>query len=177
MDNCQHAWKMTNTQLGFTVFEQCAHCQRVRSYYSEQDTWDEYREGDCTWRIVENAQSLRFDLECVRCRRQVTYGELRGLLYCTSCMEDCEVERVRKRLEADRTMILVAMPHDRSLPVAQAKLDILTDYFNQRRDTSRSKVKIIAYDLIKTISLCRGEFIRDTGMLTLEPVVERPPRI
>jgi hypothetical protein len=69
------------------------------------------------------------------------------------------------------------MPHDRSLPVAQAKLDILTDYFNQRRDTSRSKVKIIAYDLIKTISLCRGEFIRDTGMLTAEPVVERPPRI
>ena len=175
MPDCQHRWKMTNVHFGFTVFERCSHCQQVRTYYSTQDTWDEYREGDCTWTIVENAQNLRFDLECETCQQAVSFADLRGLMYCTSCMDDCQVECVRKELERQKTWILVALPHDPGRPVGADKLAILTDYFNQRRDTRRSRIKIVGFDLVKTMSLCKGDFIRDVGMLSPEPVVERSP--
>ena len=179
MSQCQHKWKMTNIQFGFTVFERCSHCQGVRTYYSANDTWDEYREGQCTWSIVENAQTIRFDLQCEKCQSTVDYSDLLGLMYCTSCMgEECEVERIRRQLEAQRTFTLVAfgyLPYKPEEPYSQEKLDVLTEYFNQRRDTSLSKIKIIPFNLIKKIPLCRGEFIHDVGMLSQEPVTERKP--
>jgi hypothetical protein len=176
MNDCLHQWKMTNVQFGFTVFERCSHCQAVRTYFSPKDTWDEYREGGCTWSIVENAQTLRFDLQCETCKKLVSFEDLLGLMYCTSCMEDCPVECTRKAMEAQKTWILVAfgyLPISTDKPFSQEKLDILTDYFNQRRDTSLSKIKIIPFNLIKKFSMCRGEFIHDVGMLSPEPVVER----
>ena len=176
MAECLHQWKITNIQFGFTVFEKCSHCRVVRSYYSRQDTWDEYLENEHHWSIVENAQTFRFDLQCTQCEGYVAYDDLLGLMYCTSCLEDCEVEIQRKKYEAERTFILVGfgcLPESMSKPIPSTKLQILSDYFNQRRDTSRSTVKIIPNSLIKDISLCRGEFIHDVGMLSLEPPGER----
>jgi hypothetical protein len=178
MTQCQHAWKMTNAQYGFTVFERCSHCHGVRTYYAAQDTWDEYREGGCTWSIVENAQTLRFDLECEKCQQQVDFKDLMGLMYCTSCMEDCEVECAQKALAPQKTWILAAfgfLPHAPETEISAARLEILTDYFNQRRDTSRSRVKILPFSLIKQVSLCHGELIHDIGMLSPEPFPERKP--
>jgi hypothetical protein len=169
---------MTDIRYGFTVFERCSHCQGVRTYYAEQDTWDEYREGGCTWSIVENAQTLRFDLECEKCQQRVDFGDLLGLMYCTSCMEDCEVERARKALEVEKTWVLVAfgfLPHAPETEISAERLGILTEYFNQRRDPSRSRVKILPFSLIKKIPLCRGELIHDVGMLSPEPSLERKP--
>ena len=177
MTECQHAWKMTDIRFGFTVYELCSHCKKVRTYYSTEGTWDAYREGTCIWNIVENAQCLRFNLECEQCHEKVDLEDLRGLMYCTSCMEDCEVERQRKALEPQKTWVLVALPHHEARPVSEEKLTILTDYFNQRRDTSISKVKIIGDNGISEIPVCRGEFIRDVGMLSKEPVNDRPPLI
>lgn len=176
MPACHHLWKMTNIQFGFAVFERCSHCQNVRTHFSPQDTWDEYREEDCTWSIVENAQTFRFDLQCTRCSQYEGFEDLLGLLYCPGCLNDCEVEVLRKRYEAEKVWILVAfgfLPEGKSNPIAQAKLDILSDYFNQRRDTTRSRVKIVSSALIKDFSLCKGELIHDVGMLSLEPPKER----
>ncbi len=178
MAECMHQWVMTNTQFGFVVFEKCSHCQVVRSYYSNQDTWDDYLEAEHHWSIVENAQTFRFDLECSNCGQYVALDDLSGLLYCTSCLEDCEVEIQRKRYEAAKTWVLVGfgfLPESKSKPLSGLKLQILSDYFNQRRDTSRSTIRIIPNSLITNISLCRGEFIHDVGMLSLEPPGERKP--
>jgi hypothetical protein len=178
MAECAHQWEMTNRQFGFVVFERCSGCQVVRSYYSDQDTWDDYREDDHHWSIVENAQTFRFDLECSICGASVSLNDLLGLLYCTSCLEDCEVEKLRRRYEAERTWILVgfgALPESMTRSLSDEKLQILSDYFNQRRDTSRSKIAILPNSLIKQVSLCRGEFIHDVGMLSLEPPGERKP--
>ena len=172
MSECSHRWEMANIQFGFVVFEKCSHCNNLRTYFSLDDTWDEYREGDCLWSIVENAQTFRFDLKCRDCNHLETFQDLMGLLYCTSCLPDCEVEVLRKKYEAEKTWILVAfgfLPQALTNPIAERKLDILTDYFNQRRDTSRSKIKIISFNLISDISRCRGEFIHDVGMLSQEP--------
>jgi len=178
MSQCQHAWRMVDVQFGFSVFERCSHCQGLRTYFSTQDTWDQYKEGDCTWSIVENAQTIRFNLECTLCQRRENFQDLLGLMYCTSCMPDCEVEKIRKRAEKKRTWILVAfsnLPDGLRTPISKKRLEILGTYFNQRRDTSRSTIRFVSFDRIQKIALCRGEFIHDVGMLSQKPLVERKP--
>lgn len=181
MPECQHQWEMTNVQFGFVVFEKCFHCNGLRTYFSMESVpvlGDKYREGDCYWSRVENAQSFKFDLVCNKCHRLEKFDDLMGLLHCTGCLPDCEVEILRKKYERERTWILVAfgfLPLDKTKPYPSYKLDILTDYFNQRRDTSRSRIKIVSFDLIKDLSLCKGDFIHDIHMLSLEPPKERKP--
>ncbi len=176
MPECQHRWEMTNIQFGFTVFEKCSHCQTVRTYFSSHDTWDEYREDPCVWSIVENAQTFRFDLRCSKCQQVERFEDFLGLLYCTGCMADCKVDIIRKECEVKKIFLLVAfgyLPEAEKAPVPDEKLRVLTDYFNSRRDTSRSTVKIVWFDLIKNLAQCRGEFIHDVGMLSLAPPDER----
>jgi len=176
MPECRHRWEMTNIQFGFTVFERCSHCQNVRTYYSSRDTWDEYREDLCVWGIVENAQTFRFDLRCSECNRFESFEDLLGLLYCTGCMADCKVEIIRKECQENGVFLLVAfgyLPEAGERPVPHDKLQILTDYFNARRNTARSTIRIVWFDLIESLAQCRGEFIHDVGMFSLEPPEER----
>lgn len=178
MSECQHQWKMTNIRFGFTVFEKCAQTREVRTYFAEEDTWDQYREGDKKWTIVENAQTFRFNLTCSKCGQVEDFKDLMGLLYCTGCLADCEAEIVRQEGLKNKVFTLVAfgfLPESIDNPMPQEKLDILSEHFNQRRDTSRSTVKIVPFRLIKDVSLCKGEFIHDVGMLSLEPPDERKP--
>ncbi len=181
MPECQHEWQMTNIQFGFVVFEKCFHCNGLRTYFSLEDTpilGDKYREGDHFWSRVENAQSFRFDLQCTKCQDVVEFRDLMGLMYCTGCIPDCRVEILRKKYEAERIWVLVAfgyLPQAVEEPIPPYKLDILTEYFNQRRDTTRSTIKIVPFNLIEDISRCKGDFIHDVGMLSTEPPGEREP--
>lgn len=181
MSECTHLWEMANIQYGFVVFERCYHCGTLRTYFSEEDVpilGDKYREGDCYWSRVENAQSIRFDLRCVRCHRLESFADLIGLLFCTGCLDECEVEILQRKYEAEHTHLLVGfgyLPLEEKTPGLASKLDILSDYFNQRRDTSRSRIKIVPFELIKDFSRCRGDFIYDVGLLSLEPPGERRP--
>lgn len=180
MAACTHHWEMSNVQFGFVVFEKCYHCNSTRTFFTFEDApliWDKYREGDCFWSRVQNSQSIRFDLKCEKCGHVENFEELMGFLYCTGCIPDCEVEIFQQKMESERTWILVAfgfLPESESKAVPSYKLDILTDYFNQRRDTSRSKIKIVSCNLIEDISLCKGELIHDFGMLSQEPQEDKP---
>jgi len=168
---------MTNVEPGFVTYERCSHCNDVRSYFSSDIiSGDQYREGDCIFSDVKSVQSFRFNLHCTACDLELNYGSLAGLLYCTGCMDDCPVERLRLKSEAEKEWIMVAfgfLPIDRKKPFPPYFLEILTDYFNQRRDTSRSSVKIVSYDMIEKIPLCKGDFLYDRGMLSLEPETDR----
>jgi len=65
-------------------------------------------------------------------------------MHCTGCMEDCRIDELRRRYEEEKTWIAVAFgffPEALTKPISDEKLDALTDYFNQRRDTSRSGSK------------------------------------
>ncbi len=181
MAECKHQWEMTNIQFGFVVFEKCFHCNGLRTYFSAEDTpilGDKYREGDCFWSRVENAQSFRFDLRCTKCTHLEKFDDLMGFLHCTSCLPDCEVEVMRKKYEEKRTWIMVAfgfLPAAKAQPIPSYKLDMLTDYFNQGRDTSRFRIKIVPFSLIEDLSLCRGDFMHDVNMLSLEASKDRKP--
>ena len=181
MTDCQHVWEMTNIKFGFLVFEKCFHCNELRTYFSMEEIpilGDKYREGNHYWSRVENAQSFRFDLLCTKCRLLEKFDDLMGFLHCTSCLPECEVEILQKKYEAEKTWLLVAfgfLPQVKTKPIPTYKLDMLTDYFNQRRDTSRSRIKIVPFDLIKDLSLCKGDFIHDVEMLSLEPPKGRKP--
>jgi hypothetical protein len=99
-----------------------------------------------------------------------------GLLHCTGCIPECRIDVMQKTLETEKTWLVVAfgfLPREEEKPYPEEKIDILTDYFNQRRDTSRSKIKVVSYDLINDISMCRGELIHDIGMLSKEEVTNR----
>jgi hypothetical protein len=82
----------------------------------------------------------------------------------------------QKKHAPEKTWILVAfghLPEAKENPISEEKLGILTDFFNQRRDTKRSKIKLLPFNLIKDLTYCRGEFIHDIGMLSQEPPEER----
>jgi len=176
---CQHRWEMRDVRFGFVAFEKCFHCNRLRSSFSPEQ-WpylgDEYREGDCYWSRVENAQSFRFTLRCQRCGESRPFDELMGLLHCTGCDPSCQVDVLQRDLEAQGQWVLVSfgfIEEDRPLPVPEDKLGILSAYFNQRRDPSRPSLRLLSADLIGDVSRCRGEFLHDIGMLSQEP----PPAV
>ena len=179
MAGCQHEWEMTNVRFGFVIFEKCFHCNTLRTYFSESDhpiVGDEYLEGEHTWRCMENAQSLQFDLQCKKCNHRENFDEIMGFMYCTDCLSGCQVEILQKKYLKEKTWVVVAFgffPVEESKPLTRRKLKILEDYFNQRRDTSRSRIAVLSYDLIKDFSRCEGVFIHDVGMLSTEPPKER----
>lgn len=181
MPECLHQWTMTDVQFGFVVFEKCFHCNSLGTYFSAEDTpilGDKYREGDCYWSRVENAQSFRFNLTCSTCGHIEKFDDLMGLMYCSGCPVDCPVDALQKKYERERTWLLVAFGFiykDKRQPLTERKAAILTDYFNQRRDVARSRIKIVSFNMIPDLSVCRGDFIHDVGMLSLEPPQERKP--
>jgi hypothetical protein len=181
MSDCDHLWEMTNIQYGFIVFEKCYHCSQVKTYFSEQDRptrGDEYKDGDHYWSVMENAQSFQFDLRCKKCGQIEPFHDLMGLLQCTECLPDCEVRMIQRKLSGEKTWIMVAfgfLPEAKKTPIPAPRLEILSDYFNQRRDTSRSRIKIVSFNLITDVTLCRGEFIYDIGMLSPEEIQDRKP--
>ena len=181
MSNNEHVWEMINIQFGFIVFEKCYQTNELRTYFSMEDSpilGDRYREGDRHWTIMENAQSFKFDLRCSETGQIEKFDDLMGLMYCTGCMTDCELDVLRRKYENERTMIIVAfgfLPEALEKPIPQHKLEILTDYFNQRRDTSHSKIKVLPFNLIKELPRCKGDFLHDVDMLSQELPKARKP--
>lgn len=179
ISECKHFWEMTNIEFGHVLFERCSHCDTVRSHFSVDNIFgDEYREGDCSFSDVKSVQSFRFDLKCKTCDTLVNYRSFSGLLHCTGCLDDCPVEILQKECAAKKIWLLVAfgfLPVDKEKPFPPHLLNILTDYFNQRRDTSRSSIKIVSFEMIENFSICKGDFLYDRGMLSLEPETDREP--
>lgn len=175
MAACQHQWEMADVEFGFVAFEKCFHCDGLRTFFATEQVpilGEEYREGRCFWRRVENAQSFRFGLRCARCGEHQTFEELMGLLHCTECDPNCEVDRLRRQAEAEGFWTLVGFGFtDRSgpTPIPKAKLEILADYFNQRRLPSRPRLRLLSFEQIDELSRCQGDFLHDIGMLSLEP--------
>jgi hypothetical protein len=174
MAECRHQWDMTNIRFGFVVFEKCTHCNSLRTYFSLEDfpiLGDKYREGRCFWSRVENAQSFQFDLLCRKCGHVEKFDDLMGLMHCTGCLRDCRVDVIQRQLELERTWVMVAFGFllgEKTRPLVPEKIEMLTDYFNQQRDTTRSRIKLLSFELIPDLSRCLGEFVHDVGMLSLE---------
>ena len=172
--NCSHQWTMINVQTGFIITENCYKCDKTSTYFclEEKPPLEEYREGDHFWNVMESAQTIRFDLKCNKCNTVVPFQELAGLMMCTGCDENCRVEHIRKELEKERTWVYVAfgfLPFEELEQPSPEKISYLEDYFNQRRMSAKSKIKIVSSDLISEIRNCYANIIKDVGMLDLKP--------
>jgi hypothetical protein len=180
MVDCRHQWEMVDVEFGFVAFEKCFHCGGLRTFFATELApvlGEEYREGRCFWSRVENAQSFRFSLRCMRCGERHTFEELMGLLFCSGCDPACEIDRLQLQAEAEGEWALVAFGFtDRGgpIPIPPAKLEILADYFNQRRAPSRPRLRLLSFEVIAELSRCHGDFLHDVGMLSVKPP---PPRL
>lgn len=176
-ESCAHNWEMINIQPGYIITEKCFHCAKISTYFTFEDKppLEEYRDGEHFWNIVENAQSIRFDLMCNKCGTLVEYEGLSGLMMCTGCDKNCKVDKLMNELAKDRIWVYVAFgffPTDERDQPGEEKISILEDYFNQRRKSSFSKIKIVSNEMIDNISTCYAEVIKDVGMLSLTPPEE-----
>jgi hypothetical protein len=176
-EKCAHQWSMINVQTGLIITENCFKCDKTSTYFclEQNPPLEEYREGDHFWNVMESAQAIRFDLQCTHCNTVETLQELAGLMMCTGCDENCKVDHIRKELEKDRIWVYVAfgfLPVDEVEQLSLEKISILEEYFNQRRRSSKSSIKIVPSDLISDIKNCYAEIIKDTGMLDLKPAGE-----
>ena len=169
---CIHQWEMVNTCPGFILTETCHKCNLVSTYFSREDNppLEEYRDGDHFWNVMTSAQSVRFDLKCKLCNTLVTFDELSSLMLCTGCKTDCDVYKLLQKYSGERTWIYVAFgfkPFSDKTKLSNEKIAILEDYFNKRRKSSKSSIKIVPYEMINDPDSCTGEFIMDTSMLSL----------
>ena len=171
-EKCSHSWKMVNIAYGFVITEKCYQTDKVATYFTfeHKPPLEEYREGDHFWNVMESAQSFRFDLKCTKCGLITTFDELMGLMMCTGCDKTCEVDIIRKKLASDRTWVYVAfgfLPINERKQLTQEKILILENYFNQRRKSSKSRIKIVSHEMVKNFATCYAEVIKDIDMLCL----------
>ncbi|MCX6269937.1 MAG: hypothetical protein NTU44_01735 [Bacteroidetes bacterium] len=173
-ETCTHSWEMMNVQPGFIITENCFRCDMISTYFSleERPPLEEYREGDHFWNVMGSAQSIRFDLKCSKCSYLMTFEELCGLMMCTGCDEKCKIYKLMKEYEKERTWVYVAfgyLPIEGRKKLSPEKILALEQYFNQRRKSSTSKIKIVSDELVDNIRNCYAELIRDIDMISLKP--------
>ena len=169
-----HQWEMANVKYGFMITEKCFHCDKIATYFSDKEKppLEEYREEDHFWNVVESAQSVQFDLKCSGCGHIEEYNDLMGLMMCTGCDEKCEVDVLMKKLEPERTWVYVAfgfLPIDEQRQLSKEKIAILENYFNHRRKSSRSRIKLVSNKMVTSYATCYAEVIRDLDLLSLTP--------
>lgn len=171
---CNHQWEMVNTCPGFILTETCHKCSLVSTYFSSEDNppFEEYRDGEHFWNVMASSQTVRFDLRCGLCNTHVTFDELSSLMLCTGCKTECEVDKLLRKYSDERIGLYVAFgfkPISDKTQLSDEKIGILEDFYNQRRRSSKSSIKIVSQKLIDDPESCTGEFIIDRSMLSLTP--------
>ena len=170
---CAHEWEMVNAQPGFIVTETCHKCDLVTTYFSmeENPPLEEYRDGEHFWNVMASSQSVRFDLKCKLCDTLVSYDELSSLMLCTGCKKDCKVFSLLERSPGHSVWVYVAFgfkPYKEKQQLSKEKLRILEDYFNAKRRSAKSSIKIVSHEMIDDQDSCLGGFIMDEFLLSLE---------
>lgn len=174
---CSHVWEMANVCYGFVITEQCSNSNKVVTYFdTAEPPIEEYRDGENFWNVMETAQAIRFDLKCTQCGHEEKLDNCMGLMMCIGCHDDCEANVLMKKLEPERTWVYVAfgfLPAEENKRLSREQLNALEEYFNQRRKSATSRIKIVGDDMVKSYATCKGEVLRDLDLLSLTPPEEK----
>jgi len=170
---CGHQLEMVNTRSGFIITEICHKCSLITTYFSSEEhpPLEEYRDGEHFWNVMSSSQSVQFDLRCRLCKTQVSFDELSALMLCTSCKKDCKVFELLERGQGHSVWVYVAFgfkPYKDKRQLTGEKLGILEDYFNMKRKSTKSSIKIVSHELIYDEDSCMGGFIMDEFLLSLD---------
>ncbi|HVP56776.1 MAG TPA: hypothetical protein VMU02_01665 [bacterium] len=172
-DKCNHSWTMTDVKYGFIVTEKCYHCNLVRTYFTfeEAPPKEEYKEGAHYWNYEGSAQSIKFNMRCGQCSKVVTFEDLMGLMQCMACDEACHVNIISQICEAQNIWVYAGLAYKsgKEIDLPAEKLDVLTTYFTSRLRTPGKKILVLPGSLRKNPETCRGEILKDVGMVSLTP--------
>jgi len=175
---CSHFWEMINVVNGLVVMKKCFHCARVSTCFTfhNKPPLESCHEEEHFWNFMESDPSFHFDLKCIKCGTLVKLDELVGLMLCTGCDQTCEVDILRRKLEPENTRIYIALGHrpiDERRKLSEEKISILQDYLSQQYCSSKSKIKIVSHEMIKSIETCYAKVIKDVEMLFMVPEKNR----
>ena len=172
-DKCPHTWKMTDVKDGFIVTEKCYHCNLSRIYFSYEETApkEEYKEGDHYWDYAGSAQSIKFNMRCGKCGKVVSFEDLMGLMQCMACDGNCYINIISQICEGQNIWVYAGLSYKsgNEIDLPAEKLDVLTSYFTSRLRTPGKKILVLPGSLRKNPETCRGEILKDVGMLSLTP--------
>jgi len=177
-ENCLHFWEMVNVASGLIVMKKCFHCGKVSTcfcFHNKLPLEPCYEEGHF-WNFMEGDPTFHFDLKCTKCGTLVKFDELVGLMMCTGCDQACEVDIARRKLEPQRTRVLIALgyrPIDERKQLSQEKISTLEDYFSQQGKSLKCKIKIVSHKMVKSIDNCYAEVIKDVEALFMVPSEEK----
>jgi hypothetical protein len=170
---CKHTWRMTNLRDGFIVTEKCYHCKDERVYFSYEHVPPkmEYKEGEHYWNYEGSAQSVKFDMKCTECGEIVSFEDLMGLMQCAGCDARCHLNILSRICEAQNVWLYAALSYQdgREVDLPVENLEVLTDYFTSRLRTPGKKILVVPGSLRRDPDICRGDMLKDVGMLSLEP--------
>jgi hypothetical protein len=172
-EQCQHTWQMTDVKYGFIVTEKCYHCNDLRTYFSfeEAPPKEEYKEGDHYWDYAGSAQSIKFNMKCARCGKAVAFDDLMGLMQCVGCDAACYINIISRICESQNIWVYGGLSYQSGAEVdlPAEKLEVLTAYFTSRLRTPGKKILVLPGSLRRNPETCRGEILKDVGMLSLTP--------
>jgi len=172
-DRCIHSWAMTDVKYGFIVTEKCYHCNQVRTYFTFEETppKEEYKEAEHYWNYEGSAQSIKFSMRCGKCGKVVTFEELMGLMQCMACDEGCYINIISQICEGQNIWVYAGLAYKsgQEVDLPAEKMDVLTTYFTSRLRTPGKKILVLPGSLRRSPESCRGEVLRDVGMVSLTP--------
>jgi hypothetical protein len=92
-----------------------------------------------------------------------------GLMQCVGCDADCYINMLSQICEGQNIWVYAALAYqlgeEIDLPVEN--LEVLTSYFTSRLRTPGKKILVVPGSLRKNPDTCRGEMLKDVGMLSL----------
>lgn len=108
---CDHRWVQTNQQEGFLYIEYCYHCKRFRGFFSAESCYlgDEYVENKHRWNYYFSSRSMKFDLMCAKCRTNVVMDDLLGIMCCSGCTDQCQMNLITKLAKESHICVLAAL--------------------------------------------------------------------
>ena len=173
-EKCSHFWEMINVANGLVVMKKCFHCTRVSTcfVFHNKPPLEPCHEGKHFWNFMESDPSFHFDLKCNKCGTLVKLDELVGLMLCTGCDETCEVDIIRRKLEPEHVCVYIALgcrPVDERKQLPREKISVLQDFFDQQCRSSKSKIKLVSHEMIKSIETCYAEMSKDVEMFSMVP--------
>jgi hypothetical protein len=101
----------------------------------------------------------------------VSFEELMGLMQCVGCDAACHLNILSQICEGQNIWVYAALSYQAGeeidLPVE--KLAVITSHFTSRLRTPGKKILAVPGSLRKSPDTCRGEMMKDVGMLSLTP--------
>jgi hypothetical protein len=177
-DTCRHIWEMVNMARGLIVMKKCFHCGKVSACFCfhHEPPLEECHEGEHFWNFTEGDPTFHFDLKCTQCGTVIKLDELVGLMMCTGCDPACQVDVLRRELASQGIRTCIALgrcPDDERKGLDVEKISVLQEYFDQQRESSKCRIRIVPHQMIKSVDNCYAEVVADADSLFVAAANEK----